>query len=159
MVVICNQVYNIGGNTMSLKLLYLGPKRKIRCHNGYFINGYVFYIEDYREGGNTYNSGVCVNESIFNEFEVDYYGKLEKYHSITISYGIKYNFFLFKCYWYDTYREIRIDLHHGLVEINKRGRLSNINDVFVFSKQYQQVHYTYTQYLERIVIELIDCLL
>jgi len=93
MVVICNQVYNIGGNTMSLKLLYLGPKRKIRCYNGYFINGYVFYIEDYREGGNTYNSGVCVNESIFNEFEVDYYGKLEKYHSITISYGIKYNFF------------------------------------------------------------------
>jgi hypothetical protein len=57
------------------------------------------------------------------------------------------------------YREIRIDHHHGLVQINKRCRLSNINDVFVFSKQYQQVYYTYTQYLKMIVIELIGCLL
>jgi hypothetical protein len=44
--------------------------------------------------------------------------------------------FLFKCYWYDTIdREIRVDRHHGLVEINLKARLLNVNDVFVFAKQ------------------------
>jgi hypothetical protein len=53
--------------------------------------------------------------------------------------------FLFKCYWYDTTdRGIRVDPHYGLVEINSKARLHNVNDVFVFTKQYQQVYYTYT---------------
>ena len=53
--------------------------------------------------------------------------------------------FLFKCYWYDTTnREIRVDLHYGLVEITSKARLHNINNVFIFTKQCQQVYYTYT---------------
>ena len=53
--------------------------------------------------------------------------------------------FLFKCYWYDTTdRGIRVHPHYGLVEINSKARLRNINDVFVFAKQCQQVYYTYT---------------
>jgi len=53
--------------------------------------------------------------------------------------------FLFKCYWYDTTdRGIRVDPHCGLVEINSKARLCNVNDVFVFAKQCQQVYYTYT---------------
>ena len=53
--------------------------------------------------------------------------------------------FLFKCYWYDTIdRGIRVDPHYGLVEINSKARHRNINDVFVFAKQCQQVYYTYT---------------
>jgi len=53
--------------------------------------------------------------------------------------------FLFKCNWYDTTdREIRVDPHYGLVEINSKARHLNVNDVFVFAKQCQQVYYTYT---------------
>jgi hypothetical protein len=53
--------------------------------------------------------------------------------------------FLFKCYWYDTTdRGIRVDPHYDLVEINSKARHRNVNDVFVFAKQYQQVYYTYT---------------
>jgi len=53
--------------------------------------------------------------------------------------------FLFKCYWYDTIdRVIRVDPHYGLVKINSKARLHNVNDVFVFAKQCQQVYYTYT---------------
>jgi hypothetical protein len=37
-----------------------------------------------------------------------------------------------------------VDHHYGLVEISKRDRLSNINDVFIFAKQCQQVYYSYT---------------
>jgi len=53
--------------------------------------------------------------------------------------------FLFKWYWYDTTdKEIRVDSHYGLVEINSKARLCNVDDVFVFTKKYQQVYYTYT---------------
>ena len=37
-----------------------------------------------------------------------------------------------------------VDHHYGLVEISKRDRLSNINDVFIFAKQCQKVYYSYT---------------
>ena len=33
-----------------------------------------------------------------------------------------------------------VDSHQGLVKINKRDTLGNINDVFVFAKQCQEVH-------------------
>jgi hypothetical protein len=53
--------------------------------------------------------------------------------------------FLLKCYWYDTTdRGIRVDLHYGLVKINSKARLRNINDVFVFTKKFKQFYYTYT---------------
>ena len=45
----------------------------------------VFHTEDYEEDRSTYNNKVCVKESTPIEFEFDYYGKLEKGHSITIS--------------------------------------------------------------------------
>jgi len=53
--------------------------------------------------------------------------------------------FLYKCYWYDTTDiGIKVDPYHCLVEININVRLHNIEDVFIFFKQYQQVYYTYT---------------
>jgi hypothetical protein len=41
---------------------------------------------------------------------------------------------LFKSYWYDINKGIKVDPHHDLVQINKNGRFCNINDVFVFAK-------------------------
>jgi hypothetical protein len=32
--------------SVSLSLLSLGPERKVKCYNGYFDNGYVFYTEE-----------------------------------------------------------------------------------------------------------------
>ena len=44
---------------------------------------------------------------------------------------------MFKCYWYDiTDREIRVH--------PSKARHRNVNYVFGFAKQYQQVYYTYT---------------
>jgi translation initiation factor 2 beta subunit (eIF-2beta)/eIF-5 len=40
--------------------------------------------------------------------------------------------------------EIRVYLHHGLVKINIKGRLHNVDDIFIFIKQCQQVYYSYT---------------
>jgi hypothetical protein len=91
-----------------------------------------------------HNIGVCVKGSTCSKFEVNYYGKLEEV--VELQYHDEHNrVFLFKCYWYDTTdRGIRGDPHYGLLEINKKARLRNVNDVFVFAKQCQQVYYTYT---------------
>jgi len=82
----------------------------------------------------TYNNDVCVKGSTCSEFEVDYYGKLEEV--VELQYHSEQNrVFLFKCYWYDTTdKEIRVDPYYGLVKINSKARLRNINDVFVFTK-------------------------
>jgi len=110
----------------------------------YFVNEYVFHTEEYEHERNTYNNCVCVKGSTCNEFEVDYYGKLE--NVVELQYHNEYNrVFLFKCYWYDTTdRGIRVYPHYSLVEINSKARLRNVNDVFDFAKQCQQVYYTYT---------------
>jgi hypothetical protein len=139
------KVYQMGRSApKSLSSLSLGPERKCKCYNGYFVSGYVFHTEEYRQGRKTYNNGVCVKGSASSELEVDYYGRLEEV--VELQYHNEQNIvFLFKCYWYDTtYRGIRVDPHYDLVEINSKARLRNINDVFVFAKQCQQVYYTYT---------------
>jgi hypothetical protein len=56
----------------------LDIERKVKCYNEYFINGYVFYTKEYGQDRKIYNIGVCVKGSTFNEFEVDYYKKLEE---------------------------------------------------------------------------------
>jgi len=121
--------------TKSLSSLSLSPERKVQCYNQYFVNGYVFHAEEYGHGRKTHNSGVCVKGSTSSELEVDYYGKLEEV--VELQYHSEHNrVFLFKCYWYDTTdRGIRVDPHYGLVELNSKARLHNVNDVFVFAKQ------------------------
>ena len=102
----------------SLSSLSLGPEKKCKFYNGYFVNGYVFHTEEYGQGRKTYNCGVCVKGSTSSELEVDYYGRLEEV--VELQYHNEQNIvFLFKCYWYDTTdRGIRVDPHYGLVEIN-----------------------------------------
>jgi len=139
------KVYQMGRSVaQSLSSLNLGFERKVKCYNGYFVNGYVFHTEEYGYGRKTYNNGFCVKGSISSELEVDYYGRLGEV--VELQYHSEQNrVFLFKCYWYDTTdRWIKVDPHYGLVEINSKARLCNINDVFVFTKQCQQVYYTYT---------------
>jgi hypothetical protein len=128
----------------SLSSLNLGPERKCKCYNEYFVNGYVFHTEKYGQGRKTYNNSVYVKGSTSSELEVDYYGRLEEV--VKLEYHNEQNrVFLFKCYWYDTTdKGIKVDSHNGMVEINSKARLRNINNVFIFAKQCQQVYYTYT---------------
>jgi len=89
------QVYKLGGNTIAtLSLLSLGFERKVKCYNEYFVNGYMFHIEEYGQDRKTYNSGVCVKGLTSSEFKVDYYRKLEEV--IELQYYSKHNIvFLF----------------------------------------------------------------
>jgi hypothetical protein len=67
-----------GNASGSLNLLCLGLKINVKCYDEYFINDYVFHTEEYDQDRRTYNNEVCAKRSTSNEFEVDYYGKLEK---------------------------------------------------------------------------------
>ena len=50
------QVYQLKENaSVTLNLLSLDSKRKVKCYNKYFINGHVFYIEEYGHGRKIYN--------------------------------------------------------------------------------------------------------
>jgi hypothetical protein len=47
-------VYKLVGNaSATLSLLSLGSERKVKFYNEYFVNGYVFHIDDYRQGKKT----------------------------------------------------------------------------------------------------------
>jgi len=55
------KVYKLGGNaSITLSLLSLGPKTKVKCYNEYFINGHMFHTEEYKQGRKTYNNEVCI---------------------------------------------------------------------------------------------------
>jgi hypothetical protein len=50
------QVYQLKENaSVTLNLLSLDYKRKVKCYNKYFINRHVFYIEEYGQGRKIYN--------------------------------------------------------------------------------------------------------
>ena len=53
-----------GSVAISLSLLCLSPERKVKCYNGYFVNGYVFHTEEYGHGRKTYNSGVVLRDRL-----------------------------------------------------------------------------------------------
>ena len=51
------KVYHMGRSApKSLSSLSLGLERKVKCYNGYFLNGYVFHTEEY--GCNIPHSGI-----------------------------------------------------------------------------------------------------
>ena len=83
-----------GSAAISLSLLSLGPERKVKCYNGYFVNGYVFHTEEYEHGRKTYNNGVCIKGSTSSEFKTDYYGRLEKVIKLQIIASIIECFYL-----------------------------------------------------------------
>jgi hypothetical protein len=62
---------------------------------------------------------------------------------------------LFKCYWYDTNREIKVDLHHDMVKINKEVDFAtSMMFLFLSNNVNKCIRHTFSS-LERIIIELI----
>lgn len=77
-------------------------------------------------------AGTCYNEVCGN-----YYGKLEEVVKLTYRNG--YNIMLFKCHWFDTTRNVKVDKHR-MTTVNVKSQL-NAEDVFVLASQATQVYY------------------
>lgn len=95
----------------SLNLLCFGTNKKVKCYNGYFINGYVFHTEEYDHGRKTYNSKVCFKGSTSNMFEDDYFKKLEKVIECNIIMS-RFFYFLFNVIGMILDKGIKVDPHH-----------------------------------------------
>ncbi|CAA0828761.1 Unknown protein [Striga hermonthica] len=118
----------------------LGPSRRVRTYNGYFVNGYKFHTHSNGVNKATQNSGVCVLGSCYNEFEVDYYGILTEILELEYI-GSNNRVTLFKCDWFDNEKGIKVHPRFNLVEINHKKKMLSTN-VYVLAQQAQQVYYT-----------------
>ncbi|XP_017985271.1 PREDICTED: uncharacterized protein LOC108663892 [Theobroma cacao] len=94
-----------------------GPGCMIRCYKGYFVNGFKFHTLDYGQNRKTMNNGVCIKRSFYNDYECDFYGILVDIIELEY-FEIINKVELFKCHWFNTEKGIKVDLLHGLVEIN-----------------------------------------
>ena len=74
-----------------------GPTKRVRCYNGFFVNGYKFHTKEYGQNKSTINSGVCVKGCTYSENELDYFGILEEILEFTYV-GHGNTIFLFKCH-------------------------------------------------------------
>lgn len=79
-----------------------------------------------------YIAGTCYNEMCGN-----YYGKLEEVLKLTYRNG--HHIMLFKCHWFDSTRNVKVDKHRMTI-INVKSQL-NAEDVFVLASQAAQVYY------------------
>ncbi|GKV02825.1 hypothetical protein SLEP1_g15215 [Rubroshorea leprosula] len=92
----------------------------------------------------TYNCGVCVKGTTINsEDEIDYDGVLKEIIEL-LHYGHsgrQETVVLFNCDWYHTRWGIRVDVKHGIVDVNPSFQLST-GEPFCLASQAQQVYYT-----------------
>ncbi|KAL0282112.1 UNVERIFIED_CONTAM: hypothetical protein Sangu_2970100 [Sesamum angustifolium] len=123
-----------------IRKLANGPSSRVSCYKGYFVNGFKFHTVEYGQSKATTNYGVCVLGSTYSECEVDYNGLLEEVVELEY-YGLGHAVTLFKCHWYDN-SDIGLKRHRsGLVEINRKLKLST-NDPFILASQAHQVYFT-----------------
>lgn len=67
----------------------------------------------------------------------NYYGKLEEVLKLTYRNG--HHIMLFKCHWFDSTRNLKVDKHRMTI-VNVKSQL-NAEDVFVLASQATQVYY------------------
>ncbi|GLU16464.1 hypothetical protein SLE2022_328970 [Rubroshorea leprosula] len=124
--------------------LAVGPIFEVNAYNGFYVNSFKFLTEEFTSTRKTYNCGVCVKGTTINSAdETDYYGVLKEV--IELLYyghsGHQETIILFNCDWYDTNRRIRVNVEHGIVDVNPRFKLST-GEPFCLASQAQQVYYT-----------------
>ncbi|GLU21419.1 hypothetical protein SLE2022_375610 [Rubroshorea leprosula] len=124
--------------------LAVGLIFEVNVYNGFYVNGFRFLTEEFTSNRKIYNCGVCVKGTTINSAdETNYYGVLKEV--IELLYyehsGHQETIILFNCDWYDTNRGIRVNVEHGIVDVNPRFKLST-GEPFCLASQAQQVYYT-----------------
>ncbi|KAK1388315.1 DUF4216 domain-containing protein [Heracleum sosnowskyi] len=120
--------------------LVSGPLHSVRSVQIYYVNGYKFHTKTYGASKSTFNSGLCIKGSNYNEASNDYFGIL--YEILIIEYPrrpIKKTV-LFKCEWFDPTPNVgtRVHQRYNIVEVNRKKRLS-VYEPFVLAIQATQV--------------------
>ncbi|GAB2275411.1 hypothetical protein Dimus_039130 [Dionaea muscipula] len=128
---------------VELKAVALGPIHKVSTYPVYFINGYVFHIEEYAQRRKTWNCGVCIKGTNYNVegSESDFYGILNEIVVVKYSGLPLKQVTLFSCKWFDPLQGTRVYPQYNLVEINHKKKYRKY-EPFVLAQQAQQVYFT-----------------
>ncbi|KAK1402918.1 DUF4216 domain-containing protein [Heracleum sosnowskyi] len=120
-----------------------GPLRSVRSVPIYYVNGFKFHTRTYGATKSTFNSGVCIKGSNYNETSNDYFGILDEilileYPRLPIKKAA-----LFKCEWFDPTLNVgtRVHQRYNIVEVHRRKRLS-VYEPFVLAMQATQVYFS-----------------
>ncbi|KAL8116598.1 hypothetical protein AgCh_022944 [Apium graveolens] len=113
-----------------------GPVPIVQSYRGCYCNGYKFPCADSNQITSP-NLGICVLGTCYNEVCGNYYRKLEEVLKLTYCNG--HHIMLFKCHWFDSTRNIKVDKQR-MTTVNVKSQL-NAEDVFVLASQAAQVYY------------------
>ena len=102
-----------------------GPLRSVRSVPIYYVNRYKFHTRKYGINKSTFNSGVCIKGSNYNETSHDYFGIMEEILSIEYPRLPIKKTALFKCEWFDPTSLIgtRIHQRYNIVEVNQKKKI------------------------------------
>lgn len=123
----------------NIRKLGLMPQKRAMCYEGYDVNGFRFHTEAHSKYRSTVNSGVCVKGECTDDTHHDYYGILKEVVELEYD-GVDNKVVLFNCHWFDITNGVKVDHHHGLVEVKHTSTLQG-GEPFVLACQTTQVYY------------------
>ena len=119
-----------------------GPLRSVKSVPIYYVNGYKFHTRKYGINKSTFNSGVCIKGSNYNETSHDFFGIIEEILIIEYPRLPIKKTALFKCEWFDPTSTTGTKIHqrYNIVEVNQKKKL-NLYEPFILAMQAVQVYF------------------
>ena len=121
-----------------LRQVAAGFGYRVKCFNGYDVNGYRFHTRSYEEGR---PNRPTTNTGVFTPGldGVEYYGTIEEIYQLSFHGSKPLEPVIFKCHWFDP-QVVRRMTQVGIVEIQQSSVLPG-DDVYIVAQQATQVYY------------------
>ncbi|CAH9108437.1 unnamed protein product [Cuscuta europaea] len=120
--------------------LACGLNSRAQSRPAYIVGGYTFHTRSYGIGKKTYNSGVCVRSSNYNNSSTDWIGTLEEVLEVEILSPLKLQVVLFNCTWVDPVRGMRAHDKYNIVDV-KLDCVYRVFEPFILAQQATQVFF------------------
>ena len=124
-----------------LRNLSRGPRRCVKEWHTYFVNGYKFHTNEWTQGRETINSGVCT-KGVTECGEDDYYGVIQHIYELEYPHlDFSPKVVVFYCNWFDpSSRGTKVNEKSNTVDIKMSGRY-RLYDPFIIAHNVRQVYY------------------
>ncbi|CAH9084404.1 unnamed protein product [Cuscuta epithymum] len=123
-----------------IKALAFGLNARAQSRPAYIVGGYTFHTRSYGIGKKTYNSGVCVRSSNYNNSSTDWIGTLEEVLEVELLGPLKLQVVLFNCTWVDPVRGMRAHEKYNIVDV-KLDCVYRVFEPFILAQQATQVFF------------------
>ncbi|CAH9094601.1 unnamed protein product [Cuscuta epithymum] len=123
-----------------IRALAGGISSLARAWPAYIVGGYTFHTTSYGARKKTFNSGICVRSSNFNNATTDWIGTLEEILEVDILCPHPLRVVLFKCKWVDPVRGMQIHNKYNIVDV-KLECVYKVFEPFILAQQASQVFF------------------